>query len=615
MAPDERPETGQRFPRLSVPSAFYASRRRLLCLLSAILICALPVLHEDAQGADRASLPQGWDSEDRDWFYSFSQGSQLLPYEWARALEVPQGQTLFLADGLARFGYIPRPEPTRHNPDALPIGFALDRDRAGNWFGMNCAACHTGTVEHGGRTLQVDGAPGNGDLYGLLDGLKQALRATLDDPAKFQRFHARLAAADRRLTPQDLRAKLAQVSAEFEHLVRISTPDHPWGPARTDAFGMIFNRVSSIYLKLPGNAKRPSAPVSYPFLWTTNDQDRIQWNGSVPNTKPWERMGRNVGQVLGVFGKMPHLAEEGAVLTRFESSARGPNLLILDKKLGNLQTPKWPGPIDASRAARGAALYQNLCASCHVDANKPAAYGAGLTCLGVSGAAPTGTADRALPTCVIPLDHVGTDPLTATSIVKRTSDIRPLNSYPNLTTCGVPGGSGLPNPTSTAYLLSLVVKCSILERTMWRPVDTSGLVLRRPVPGLVSNLMDRARKNRMLPAAQAPLYVSGLDKQTARYKAGPLNGIWATGPYLHNGSVPTLADLLAPAEERPKKFRVGSRRFDDQRVGFESGPGSGTFEFDTALPGNGNAGHEGQVYGTVLSPEERRDLLEYLKRL
>ena len=52
------------------------------------------------------------------------------------------------------------------------------------------------------------------------------------------------------------------------------------------------------------------------------------------------------------------------------------------------------------------------------------------------------------------------------------------------------------------------------------------------------------------------------------YRARPLNGVWATAPYLHNGSVPSLYWMLMPAAERPKQFCMGFRDFDPQQVGF-----------------------------------------------
>lgn len=101
---------------------------------------------------------------------------------------------------------------------------------------------------------------------------------------------------------------------------------------------------------------------------------------------------------------------------------------------------------------------------------------------------------------------------------------------------------------------------------------------------------------------------------TGGYVAPALDGIWARAPYLHNGSVPSLQDLLKPVESRPKTFYRGYDVYDPVSVGFisnvESRRGRGFFKFDTALPGNGNGGH---VYGTTLPPADKTALIEYLK--
>ena len=104
-------------------------------------------------------------------------------------------------------------------------------------------------------------------------------------------------------------------------------------------------------------------------------------------------------------------------------------------------------------------------------------------------------------------------------------------------------------------------------------------------------------------------------RKTAGYTAVPLDGIWLTAPYLHNGSVPSLADLLEPVDARPKMFWRGDDLFDAERVGFvstgEEAQRVGT-PLDVTKPGNSNAGH---TYGTTLSADEKRALLEYLKTL
>ena len=104
-------------------------------------------------------------------------------------------------------------------------------------------------------------------------------------------------------------------------------------------------------------------------------------------------------------------------------------------------------------------------------------------------------------------------------------------------------------------------------------------------------------------------------RTTEGYVAVPLDGLWLRGPYLHNGSVPSLADLLEPVSRRPARFWRGHDVVDPVKVGFVSdGPEAqrvGTV-YDTTLDGNSPAGH---VYGTTLPADEKRALLEYLKTL
>jgi hypothetical protein len=97
-----------------------------------------------------------------------------------------------------------------------------------------------------------------------------------------------------------------------------------------------------------------------------------------------------------------------------------------------------------------------------------------------------------------------------------------------------------------------------------------------------------------------------------RYKARPLNGIWASAPFLHNGSVPNLTELLKKPDQRVAKFHVGSWEFDPVNVGFSTEGGPNTSEFDTSQPNNSNRGHD---YGTGLSDTEKAELIEYSKTL
>ncbi len=119
-----------------------------------------------------------------------------------------------------------------------------------------------------------------------------------------------------------------------------------------------------------------------------------------------------------------------------------------------------------------------------------------------------------------------------------------------------------------------------------------------------------------------PTYAFTHFKKTNGYANQPLDGLWMRAPYLHNGSVPTLRDLLNPPEERPVAFVRGDDRLDPVNGGFRAEPCDPEvyygplFCFDTRQKdggpdrGNRNIGH---LYGTTLPAEEKEALLEYLK--
>ena len=104
-------------------------------------------------------------------------------------------------------------------------------------------------------------------------------------------------------------------------------------------------------------------------------------------------------------------------------------------------------------------------------------------------------------------------------------------------------------------------------------------------------------------------------KKTNGYSNHPLDGVSLRAPYLHNGSVPTLEDLLSPPAQRPERFYRGVDIYDWERVGFISRGATAKrigFLFDTTKRGNGNGGH---TYGTDLSADDKRALIEYMKTL
>lgn len=110
--------------------------------------------------------------------------------------------------------------------------------------------------------------------------------------------------------------------------------------------------------------------------------------------------------------------------------------------------------------------------------------------------------------------------------------------------------------------------------------------------------------------------------KTNGYVNAPLDGVWARAPYLHNGSVPTLWDLLTPEAKRnggKPTFWTGHGIYDTVNVGMRTDVaevnGRASLLFDITRAGNGNQGHSGAYYGTELPDADKRALIEYLKTL
>jgi hypothetical protein len=126
---------------------------------------------------------------------------------------------------------------------------------------MTCAACHVNRLALRGRTIQIDGGPADADMFAFIEELGRALAQTTGEPERFARF------ADRVIPPElsaplpgtseidrrRLRTSLEAFTKAFSGFVETSRAAVPWGPARLDAFGMIFNRATGLDLHDPRN--------------------------------------------------------------------------------------------------------------------------------------------------------------------------------------------------------------------------------------------------------------------------------------------------------------------------------------------------------------------------
>src|SRR5690242_4191709 len=117
-----------------------ASLKVLLCSFTAIVVAG-PALAQSSAAPALQYAKQGWTVDDRQAFYTTSQGSRMMPYLWFKALRRLDVDQPFGGDQLARYGYLPN-EKSKLNPEGLPVGFVIDGDAATGQFGMTCAACH-----------------------------------------------------------------------------------------------------------------------------------------------------------------------------------------------------------------------------------------------------------------------------------------------------------------------------------------------------------------------------------------------------------------------------------------------------------------------------------------
>ena len=389
----------------------------------------------------------------------------------------------------------------------------------------------------------------------------------------------------------------------------------------------------------------PNAPVSYPFLWDITHSDYVQWN-ALANNAALGPLGRNAGEVIGVFAILDWHENRGlsawfrklslsAILSgqsnkkkvvNFKSSINLFNLQRLESHLTSLKSPRWPfcrnalsgayylpaglrgtpvderacksgdNKIDTEKRDRGQLIYAKRCQRCHDVIDRDAW-------------------DRLIVGKLVGIDN------------KQSTDKAMARNSVNYK-----GKSGNFKDTYQGTGVGKVVVREDAPVVQILTAATTGVVAtpdadkwwpRRIVEWIYSvfkSLADNPIKSSVKAGNYTPDTTANPYNSLMAYRARSLNGIWATAPYLHNGSVPSLYDLLLPVRPnpvkcpkvRPKSFMVGAREFDPVKVGFKS-EGYEGFEFKTDIRGNRNTGHE---YGAcAMTDADRWDLIEYLKSL
>jgi hypothetical protein len=608
-----------------------------LLIFTAIAILALA-------GPSRAltpgwtDVPQGWSDAERVAWWTATQGSRLIPRAWLNALEQPDSTAMFLDPAhIVSFRYLPNPTAGWTSPDkncpydpAIPLGFSVDcqsdanlsnsklrwKEKQGDnepWVGMNCSACHTAELTYKSTRLRVDGAPTLADFQSFMDALNKALAQTADpsDPSKFNRFANRVLGAS--ASPADtgmLITALMQLNKWNSDLVKLNNPSNlRYGFGRLDAIGNIFNKVALIANPADvahQNANPSDAPVSYPFLWNVPQLNKVEWNGSAPNIDLNDlragAMVRNTGEVIGVFADIA-IRNKPGFAQGYTSSIDLPNLVKMETQLTTLQPPAWPAvlpPIHKGLADTGSGLFKAQCASCHAipssRANLTEKYTVTLQPV-LAGPDPSNTDMWMACNAIMDWANTGLFKGNATQVVNRTIFGATSNSF---------------TMTGNAALGAILDRKFDLASAAFQGVFDFSKGL--PLPG--KKVFQAGLSPKQIRAAACKAYREADPKDPKMvYKGRPLQGIWATAPYLHNGSVANLRELLLPPAQRKTEFALGSREFDPVDVGFTTDPNApgNIFVFSTKIDGNSNAGHDYNNAG--LKEGEIAALIEYMKTL
>lgn len=437
---------------------------------------------------------------------------------------------------------------------ALPVGMSRRRSLGLDRTYLNCAVCHTSTVQaHAEADAQlILGMPAN--LFNLYDFEQFMMRCAVDGGgrrlvqldllAEINSLHGPLNWVDKHLVYPLAIWALQDTMHFLNNVAGFSARQPHWGPGRNDTFtnnkvflyGYDWRRHMPDWHVTGQVGPQDLGVVDFPSTWLQGlrkqrddgEPMQLHWDGN--NSKVEER---NLNAAVAT-SSLPATINHAA-------------LECIEQWMETLAPPVYPLPIDRQKASQGRRLYRQYCAECH-----------GRNGRDFSGAR---------------VGHV-------TDINDIKTDRYRLDNYT----------SDLALNMATTY------------------AGTSRQIKSHRCPGGVTYSGKGEQRD----------YRYTHYKKTQGYANMPLDGIWARAPYLHNGSVPTLWHLLQPTHQRPSQFYRGNNLVHPTQVGFEyqashNPLGHRLFLYDTSVPGNGNWGHEGTAYGTELSRDEKWALLEFLK--
>ncbi len=602
--------------------------------LLSVLGCpgSTPPAQVEAPSPDPSMARNGLDGDDQARFYHLSEGSEVYPLSWLRALTDSVTKRPFMEE-LQRFGLIPDGKGP-HNPEGLPIGITADQTRdlrfAGTTMvGVNCAACHVSELSRDGRTVvRIDGAPNLFDLSRFYGDLAKSTAATFTDVGELWAFLGRLRqqpGGREEAGEAGPTAALSRAYPRFEAMRQASGADKTFAQELQALHQQELARPAELLGKgvvLAGRGEAGAAPPGTVRGEAFEPRARKVLAAPPNETAAIERLAPADGRQEAVQRSFADFVNTMRLL-----KARAEFLVHLATRKDRDPTLPGFGRVDAFGGARNL-LFPADAQPLTAPIGYPHLWDIGRT----SWYHWDGSTNSLLERNVGQALGLGAvfDRSTFVSTVN-IANIQELERIAaKIKPPAWPRAFGTPDAASVTRGRELFrVRCATChdDPPAGQPLgdrlfalDKIGTDRRRalnfalPVGTTEFDAAISTVLKKIISAAGGTPRPEDVWRVTRQYAGRPLVAVWATAPYLHNGSVPTIQDLLLPAKTRPPSFPVCNREYDPVNLGLADGGSDSSCVFDTTRPGNGNGGHTGREYGTEgLSREERNALIDYLK--
>ena len=584
------------------------------------------------------ALQSGLSPAEQERFYHLAQGSEILPTSWVKAVYSVSTGKPFLEEP-QRFGLIADPA----NANGLPIGLTdaltVDTRMLGiHMTGINCSACHVSELTYRGAAMRVDGGPSNFQADLFRNDLTASLKATLHDPVKFVEFLWRLRKEHETANPH----LPERIRGETNRLVH-AVDDLPLTAQRDADAARVMGWARRA---LEHERDRPAEDILHGL---TVSPDSAAPPGALPRgltyadvavaadtVVPDEQVSAQSSMLRGAQGNLSPAKHVEAFISDLVLTYR-----LMKARVASFRRVLPPvdstvagwGRVDAFGVARNSIYPQDtvpLTAPVsypwlwgfgqqtwfHYDGNTNSFMQRNLgEAIGVGAVYDSARLISTLnPVNIHRLETLGRQirppawPEQVLGRIDRAKAARGQALYAaNCAKCHEgPGDSLMFAPDAEGTDANRLTNFA-------RPMS-DGRHFTDWAATFLAGLEKNAYTTFKVPADSQAAWSGphpSVWRTTSRWGSRPMAGVWATAPYLHNNSVPTLYDLLQSPAQRPVTFPMGQREYDPQKVGLSTTV-KGPATFDTRVSGNRNTGHE---YGTNLTPDEKAALLEYLKTM